>query len=106
MTTVGSRAIAVTGETVSAISDKFAEQRAGADGVIRAAGRRALLDRERAGLHDIAAVGELAGVEQHRAARQLARLGADGEHAQGLLAERGQRRHLLEEGDVVVERHD
>ncbi|MNR67088.1 hypothetical protein D3C85_1908990 [compost metagenome] len=64
-----------------------------------------VLQHERAFLHDVAAIGEIAGIEQHGAARHFLGLGADREDAQRGTAEQRQRRHLFEKSDVVFERH-
>jgi len=56
-------------------------------------------------LHEIAAIGDFAGAEQHRPVLQGAAFGADREDAQRLLAQHGEGGDILKEGDVVFESH-
>ncbi len=72
ITTVGSFAIAVAATHRVGEQRQFAHQRAGAGGDLLAFEQRVRLQQQRAFLHDIAAIGEFAGVEQHRAALQIA----------------------------------
>ena len=97
--------MAVAGHTVSVSSASSPTSVPGPTVNSLPSGGDARLQQQRAFLHEIAAVGEFAGVEQHRAALQLPRLGADRENAQRLLAEHREGRHLFEEGDVVFEAH-
>ena len=105
ITTVGSFAIAVAGHTVSVSSASSPTSVPGPAMNCLPSQRRARLQQQRAFLHDIAAIGEFAGVEQHRAAWQVLGFRADREDAQRLLAEHREGGHLLEEGDVVFEGH-
>ncbi len=105
ITTVGPCAIAVDAHTVSVSSASSPTSVPGPAVICLPFHRRVRLQQQRAFLHDVAAVGEFAGVEQHRAVLQLPGLGADRQDAQRLLAERREGRHLLEEGDVVFEGH-
>ena len=82
-----------------------ADQCAGADDDLVAFRQGAGLQEQRTFLQEIAAIGELAGIEQHGAVRQLLGFRADSEDAQCLLVERREDRHLFEEGDVVIEAH-
>src|SRR5262249_15200689 len=62
-------------------------------------------ENEATALHDVAAVGVLAGQEQYLAAVQVAGLAADRQDAQRLTSELAERRHALEEADVVLDGH-
>ncbi len=99
-----SRATAVAGRCVCDEQRGFAEQRArlgddlGVGGAFR-------LERKRAVLDDVGAVGGLAGREQHLAGFDRIGLGADGEDAQGRSAEAAQNRHLAQKRNVILDGH-
>ena len=81
---------------------EFADQRAGAGDRLGAA---AVLDPERAALNDKAGIGIVAGLEQHIAAREIALLGADRQHAQRRRPQQAQGRDALQQGNIIFDRH-
>ena len=81
---------------------QFADQRAGARDHFGAA---AVVDPERAALHDESGVGVVARREQQLAAREIALLGADREHAQRSRPQQAQCRDALEQGNIIFDRH-
>ena len=57
-------------------------------------------------LHDIGAIGGVAGGEQHLPRFDRIGFGADGEDAQGRGAEPAKHRHLAQKRDVILDGHD
>ncbi len=68
-------------------------------------GAGAVLDPERAALNDKSGIGIIACVEEHVAAREIALLGADRQHAQGGRPQQAQGRDALEQGNIIFDRH-
>ena len=68
-------------------------------------GAGAVLDPERAALNDKSGIGIIAGAEQHIAAREIALLGADRQHAQRGRPQQAQCRDALEQGNIIFDRH-
>ena len=99
----GSRAVAVAGRVVSAKSADFAEQGAGAgdDLCFAALG----LQRKRAFLDRIGAIGDVAGGEQHLTRFEPVALRADGQDPQCRRPEPPENRNPLKERDIVLDRH-
>ena len=96
ITVDGSCAVAVAGRLVSAISASSPSSVPG-PAMTSPIAFDALVEPERALLDDVAAVGRLAGDEQHLALVHVAALRADRENAQRVAAEQPQRRHPLDE---------
>ena len=65
-----------------------------------------LLDPERPALNDISGVGIFACIEQHIAAGEIALLGADRQHAQRRRPQQAQCRDALEQGNIILDRHE
>src|SRR5262249_36296625 len=63
------------------------------------------LEQERAFLHHVAGIGDVAFAEQDVAVMDVAALGADGHDAQGVVAEQRERTDALEKVDIVFDAH-
>ena len=95
----GSRAVAVAGRLISARKCGFAEQRAGIGDNLAFAPFR--LERERAFLDRIGAIGSLAGGKQDLPGLEPITLGADGQYPQGRRPQPPQSRNPLQERDFL-----
>ena len=102
-TSDGSRAVAVAGRVVSAKSADSPRRVPGPATISRFAVLG--LQRERAFLDRIRAIGGVAGGEQHLTRFEPVALRADGQDPQGRRPEPPENRNPLKERDIVLDRH-